>query len=165
MAHITPENFESAVQCIRTFVEASLGAGGQVHHSSSKAAPSKRTADHLRRSKSTSYDIIETETDDLPTSYHEVRFSRVDPYFSFYTNSMVYSCWLCCNWLRCNRILENPERAFVGFSLCPNFDIPINHLLTCFKLGGEIGSTETAGFDGYVTHESGSNISVVGVGR
>ena len=75
VAHITPENFESAVQCIRTFVEASLGASGQAHHPPSKAVAAKRTADQLRRSKSTSYDANDTETDDLPSSYHEVHLS------------------------------------------------------------------------------------------
>ena len=73
VAHITPENFESAVQCIRTFVEASLSGGGQAHHHHpSKAASARRAADQLRRSKSTSYDVADAETDDLPTSYHEV---------------------------------------------------------------------------------------------
>ena len=55
VAHITPENFECAVQCIRTFVEASLNGGlaGRLQ-ASATALQSQRSqrSDSFRRGKS-----------------------------------------------------------------------------------------------------------------
>ena len=76
VAHITPENFECAVQCIRTFVEASLN-GGTTASNKPQTNPGGRpvSQDNFRRSKSfhTSDQSTEwNEVQELPSNYHQV---------------------------------------------------------------------------------------------
>ena len=72
VAHITPENFECAVQCIRTFVEASLNGAA----SKPLANPGGRHEDNSRRSKSFHTSEQSTESNkvaELPANYHQVK--------------------------------------------------------------------------------------------
>lgn len=75
VAHITPENFECAVQCIRTFVEASLN-GGTAAANKPNHGGRPVPQENFRRSKSfhTSDQSTEwNEVQELPTNYHQVK--------------------------------------------------------------------------------------------
>ena len=76
VAHITPENFECAVQCIRTFVEASLNGGiaGRLQTSVQQSHNRSQRTDSFRRTKSQSSEVSADDGDNLevPSNYHQV---------------------------------------------------------------------------------------------
>lgn len=78
VAHITPENFECAVQCIRTFVEASLNGGNTANRNPPAVTrSSSQQNDNFRRSKSFHANEQSTERNEipeLPSNYHQVVF-------------------------------------------------------------------------------------------
>ena len=108
VAHITPENFESAVQCIRTFVEASLNSGRHTERNDRSPSTDRRVratstagrrADSFHRSKSgpssaNSYDGDESDGEDLPSSYHQVPVQLLDLMHTLHTRAaQIYQWW------------------------------------------------------------------------
>ncbi|XP_071455207.1 Golgi-specific brefeldin A-resistance guanine nucleotide exchange factor 1 isoform X2 [Hetaerina americana] len=112
LAHITPYNFENCVHCIRTFVEASLNGNEKksVRRVSSQKNPSKsrkKTQNKKRddapesRSRSSlyssssamSYDADESDSEELPGSYHQVSIQLLDLMHTLHTRTAHIFRW------------------------------------------------------------------------
>ncbi|XP_046405240.1 Golgi-specific brefeldin A-resistance guanine nucleotide exchange factor 1 isoform X2 [Ischnura elegans] len=112
LAHITPYNFENCVHCIRTFVEASLNGNERrsVRRSSSQKNPSKsrkkaqsRKRDDASESRSRSslyssstsmpYDADESDSEELPGSYHQVSIQLLDLMHTLHTRTAQIFRW------------------------------------------------------------------------
>ncbi|MFH4973909.1 hypothetical protein AB6A40_000618 [Gnathostoma spinigerum] len=112
-AHVTPENFESCVQCLRAFVEASLDGGrystGQlsregitVLHSvtekrlkqTDKSLPRKLTMNSRPKSDTEEDDSFESEQERMMTMYQQTAFQMLDICYTLLVKaSGIYRSW------------------------------------------------------------------------
>lgn len=97
VAHITPENFECAVQCIRTFVEASLNVGMTINRPQSNPSDHPSSQDNFRRSKSfhaNDHSTEHNEIQELPANYHQVPVQLLDLMHTLHTRAaQIYRWW------------------------------------------------------------------------
>uniref|UniRef100_A0A1B6FF78 SEC7 domain-containing protein n=3 Tax=Cuerna arida TaxID=1464854 RepID=A0A1B6FF78_9HEMI len=104
VAHITPYNFENCVHCIRTFVEASLDANTKSKKSahSNKESSSKtrrksaprRKEESRARSPTSAYDADESDSEELPSGYHQVPIQLLDLMHTLHTRTaQIYRWW------------------------------------------------------------------------
>uniref|UniRef100_T1IU23 SEC7 domain-containing protein n=1 Tax=Strigamia maritima TaxID=126957 RepID=T1IU23_STRMM len=113
VAHITPENFESCVHCIRTFVEASLNGGKNVvekrnfkHRETSKdrskATKTTRRRDEQNRrnrprtlSNSAGYQADDDEdSEEMLGTYHQVSIQLLDLMHTLHTRAAsIFNAW------------------------------------------------------------------------
>nr|XP_018903871.1 PREDICTED: Golgi-specific brefeldin A-resistance guanine nucleotide exchange factor 1 [Bemisia tabaci] len=107
VAHITPYNFERCISCIRTFVEASLitidKKSLRKTVNESKAAPAKPKRKLLLKKKneesgktktpSNPYDGDESDSEDLPSGYHQVPIQLLDLMHTLHTRTAQIHRW------------------------------------------------------------------------
>ncbi|XP_066304243.1 Golgi-specific brefeldin A-resistance guanine nucleotide exchange factor 1-like isoform X1 [Branchiostoma lanceolatum] len=104
-AHVTPENFESCVHCLRVFVEASV-SGAKPKEEKKPKPPQKegkkfrKKKDHgLKKSKSTPAHLSHVSDDEQdnegpPGGYHEVCLKLLDLMHTLHTRAAaIFSAW------------------------------------------------------------------------
>lgn len=94
VAHITPDNYDDCIHCIRTFVEASLHESRRSRKSSSKDVRRRKSGNKWRenqqnrRSPGSSPDEDASSDDnDLPTGYHQVSIKLLDLIHTLHTRT------------------------------------------------------------------------------
>uniref|UniRef100_A0A1B6C7R4 SEC7 domain-containing protein n=2 Tax=Clastoptera arizonana TaxID=38151 RepID=A0A1B6C7R4_9HEMI len=107
VAHITPYNFENCVHCIRTFVEASVDSGlknenifkklttKEITKVKKKATHRKKEEPSQSRSPTNSpYDADESDSEELPSGYHQVPIQLLDLMHTLHTRTaQIYKWW------------------------------------------------------------------------
>ncbi|TRY67573.1 hypothetical protein TCAL_07827 [Tigriopus californicus] len=116
VAHITPDNFFSCVQALRTFVEASFvprradqDHGGSSKHEGPQPAANSRSQvkktpagrqPPMRRAQSapnhhnSDYEADESDSDDLSSEYHHVALQLLDLMYTLHTRAgAIYKSW------------------------------------------------------------------------
>lgn len=112
VAHITPYNFENCIHCIRTFVEASLDSGpkngnqgskkslvshGKESHGKVKKKTVSRKKEETYRARSPTnnpYDADESDSEELPSGYHQVPIQLLDLMHTLHTRTaQIYRWW------------------------------------------------------------------------
>ncbi|XP_069705453.1 Golgi-specific brefeldin A-resistance guanine nucleotide exchange factor 1 isoform X3 [Periplaneta americana] len=107
VAHITPYNFENCVHCVRTFVEASLNGndkrsikkspGSHREAKTRKKTSSKRKDENNRarspQNASNPYDADESDSEELPSGYHQVSIQLLDLMHTLHTRTAQIFRW------------------------------------------------------------------------
>ncbi|XP_023706010.1 Golgi-specific brefeldin A-resistance guanine nucleotide exchange factor 1 isoform X5 [Cryptotermes secundus] len=107
VAHITPYNFENCVQCIRTFVEASLNGndrrgvkkspGSHKETKTRKKLAGRRKDENTRarspQNVSNPYDADESDSEELPGGYHQVTIQLLDLMHTLHTRTAHIFRW------------------------------------------------------------------------
>ncbi|XP_035670130.1 Golgi-specific brefeldin A-resistance guanine nucleotide exchange factor 1-like [Branchiostoma floridae] len=104
-AHVTPENFESCVHCLRVFVEASVSGAKPKEEKKPKPTPKegkkfRKKKDHgMKKSKSTPAHLSHVSDDEQdnegpPGGYHEVCLKLLDLMHTLHTRAAaIFSAW------------------------------------------------------------------------
>ncbi|XP_078492936.1 Golgi-specific brefeldin A-resistance guanine nucleotide exchange factor 1 [Ciona intestinalis] len=108
-AHITPDNFELCVRCIRTFVEASINGVNRAHHASvvemkypdkkklkkrKERDGKRRMAGHQHERYSGHYSDDEAAVENVPGGYHTMSLQLLDLMHTLHTRAAsIYSSW------------------------------------------------------------------------
>uniref|UniRef100_H2ZA15 SEC7 domain-containing protein n=1 Tax=Ciona savignyi TaxID=51511 RepID=H2ZA15_CIOSA len=105
-AHITPDNFELCVRCIRTFVEASINGGmvgfcGLLKHPDKKKFKKRKERDGKRRMTGHQQERYyghnsddETMVENVPGGYHTMSLQLLDLMHTLHTRAAsIYSSW------------------------------------------------------------------------
>uniref|UniRef100_H2ZA17 SEC7 domain-containing protein n=1 Tax=Ciona savignyi TaxID=51511 RepID=H2ZA17_CIOSA len=107
-AHITPDNFELCVRCIRTFVEASINGVNRAHHASTelkhpdkKKFKKRKERDGKRRMTGHQQERYyghnsddETMVENVPGGYHTMSLQLLDLMHTLHTRAAsIYSSW------------------------------------------------------------------------
>ncbi|XP_054265993.1 Golgi-specific brefeldin A-resistance guanine nucleotide exchange factor 1-like isoform X2 [Macrosteles quadrilineatus] len=101
VAHITPYNFENCVHCIRTFVEASLESSSKSRKTNKEAGGKQRRRvagrkkeETRARSPTSAYDADESDSEEVPSGYHQVPIQLLDLMHTLHTRTaQIYRWW------------------------------------------------------------------------
>ncbi|XP_076818522.1 Golgi-specific brefeldin A-resistance guanine nucleotide exchange factor 1-like isoform X2 [Clavelina lepadiformis] len=113
-AHVTPDNFELCVRCIRTFVEASINGVNRAHHAASPENHVPKQLDKKKLKKRKERDVKrktsgspvsgrylsgqasddETAVENVPGGYHTLSLQLLDLMHTLHTRAAsIYSSW------------------------------------------------------------------------